>query len=83
MLNEVLKIYEKWYLVMWELNKNNKNKSAVAASYKFLSLKENVNGSYIFHLILVGFLSFLIFFVKNRAIRGRFLLIGQNLNKRD
>ena len=42
----------------------------MAVSYKFSSLKYNVKGIYIFHLILVGILSILVLPVKSSEGEG-------------
>ena len=48
MLNEVLKICEKCYLLDVKATKVTRNKRSGGLSDKFLSLKYNVKGTYIF-----------------------------------
>ena len=84
MPNEALKICKKWYLLMENLIKITKNKRSSDCILQFVirssylqNLKYSVKRTCIFLLILVGILSILILFVKNRGVEG-FWLNGHN-----
>ena len=77
MLNEVLKICEKWYLLMEKLVKTiNKRSNGCILQIiykKYLqNLKYNVKRACVFLLIMVGILTILILSVKNRGVGGGF-----------
>ena len=64
-------------------NKSNKKKRSGDCISQIFIIEiqcKTVKGIYIFHLILVGILSILILPLKNRVVRGHFLLTGQNLS---
>ena len=74
MLNEVLKVCEKWYLLMWRSIKSTRSKRSgscilqifIRSTFKTWNTC-NVKRVCIFQLILVGILSILILSVKNRG----------------